>query len=128
MGARQGRGEAVRLDPENTAKAEDNIHAKAKEWFNSLFAGTQEASKGLDETKQKADAAGEAIKAGLDVSVTPKVDLSHFDALDARIAQSTANLQKLGALATSVPSQGAQSLRRGYSPGTHALHDGSELY
>ena len=114
--------------PENTAKAEQNINAKAKEWFDSLFAGTAQAAKGLDETKQKATDAGEAIKTGLDVSVMPKVDLSHFDALDARIAKSTAGLQKLGALAASVPGEAGHSIRRGYSPGTHALHDGSELY
>ena len=62
------------------------------------------------------------------MSVTPKVDLSHFDALDARIAASMANLRKLGEAAVSVPGQAAYSIRRGYSPGTHALHDGSELY
>ena len=127
-GLNKGEEKLLGWTPENTAKAEGNIHAKAKEWFDSLFAGTAEAAKGLEETKQKATDAGEAIKAGLDVSVTPKVDLSHFDALDARIAKSTADLQKLGSLAASVPGQATQSIRRGYSPGTHALHDGSELY
>jgi hypothetical protein len=137
--------------PENTKAAEDNIRAKGLEWRSKhglAFGSPAKADeagaaiktgldvtvapkidpKPLDDAKAKADEAGAAIKTGLDVTVAPKIDLSAFDAFDARLAKSLAALQKFGAMAGAVPAQAAKSIRHGYQPGSHALHDGSENY
>lgn len=82
----------------------------------------------IDAATNKAKEAGEAIKTGLGVTATPIIDLSSFDALDARIAKAIAGLKRLAAAAKSSTGEAAHSIRRGYHPGTHALHDGTELY
>ena len=136
------------FDPSVVAKGEKNIHAGADQFYKDMGWGrphwpsfTGEAKAGpldvkvqpkadttqIDDAKQKADEAGTALKA-LDTSVAPKVDLTHIRALNVEIIKALHGLQKLGALAGSIPGQAGHSIRRGYSPGTHALHDGSELY
>ena len=133
--------------PENTKKGEEIIHTKAGDWYRShgfpvpswpSFTGSAKGepldnasatahTTRIDGAKHAADEAGTALKA-LDISVAPKVDLTQIRNLNVEILKALQGLKQLGALAASLPGQAAHSIRRGYSPGTHALHDGSELY
>ena len=61
----------------------------------------------IDDTKQKADEAGTALKA-LDISVAPKVDLTQIRNLNVEIIKALRGLKQLGALAGSVPGQAAR--------------------
>ncbi len=83
---------------------------------------------GFADAGAKAEAAGRAIIAGLSVTAKPAIDFSCFEALHAHIAKSMRGLRQLAAAAKSTTAEAAHSIRRGYSPGSHALHDGSELY
>lgn len=112
----------------------DAAGAKAREAGEAIKTGlgvtgkpTADTSQ-FDEATTKAQTAGAAIVAGLSVTASPRIDLSHFDALDARIAKSMANLRKLGAAAKAASGDDARGIRHGYQPGSHALHDGTEVY
>ena len=139
---------AFDVTPEREARARENVHLGADQFYKDLgwgrphwpsFTGEAKAdpldvkvqpkadTAQIDDAKQKADEAGTALKA-LDISVAPKVDLTQIRNLNVEILKALHGLKQLGALAGSLPGQAAHSIRRGYSPGTHALHDGSELY
>ena len=139
---------AFDVTPEREARARENVHLGADQFYTDLgwgrphwpsFTGEAKAdpldvkvqpkadTAQIDDAKQKADEAGTALKA-LDISVAPKVDLTQIRNLNVEILKALHGLKQLGALAGSLPGQAAHSIRRGYSPGTHALHDGSELY
>ena len=139
---------AFDVTPEREARARENVHLGAEQFYKDLgwgrphwpsFTGEAKAdpldvkvqpkadTAQIDDAKQKADEAGTALKA-LDISVAPKVDLTQIRNLNVEILKALHGLKQLGALAGSLPGQAAHSIRRGYSPGTHALHDGSELY
>ncbi len=130
---------AFDVTPEREAKARENIHAGADEFYKDMHLPRPqwpslvseahgEPTRPLEVAKDKADAAGAALKAGLDVTLTPTIDLSCFDALDARLAKATRGFKEFAAAAKSAAGAAAHSIRHGYQPGSHALHDGSELY
>ena len=126
---------------EDTEKRVDDIKAKGAEWREQHGLTLVGRAKGaevdapvrpkaaasqIDDAATKATAAGEALKAALDITLTPKIDFSAFDALETRIAKLSRSLERLGALERTGGGERADSIRRGYKPSTGALHDGPE--
>lgn len=128
--------------PENTAKAEENIRAKGREWREknglTLVGGARAAeieppvqpkadTSQIEGAADKAKEAGEALK-GLDISVAPKIDLSALVALNAEIDKALLGLKQLAATAKSAGASAQARARLGASPSTGSLHDGPEAH